>query len=690
MNILDLIKNLFGKKEYVGVFLDTKTKTSKNKLYEQKKFPKLKNFGNFKVYNVEEGTFKLSEDLFEALTKKQRPQKIVLFIRYDKKQGRFEQIEHEEHEKFLELLFPNSREQEPESIEQKAEIKEGEQNGVYFDVKSTDQNVLSNEESVNKENALTEKELEQSDVQTEALTEEEKEHVPVATQKDLNDALNALRDKEIQEIYDKLSKLTELEGCCSRIEKSILNKEDVNKLINDIVSESIKHFISEVKIDEKLGLYAQKTEIEELNTALSNQKTLLKKMEEGLEDLRNNKASKDELQELGNTLNTLSKNNEQLLTVFKSSEVGKLHEEIKELKTKNIQVNKKLEGKEKELKDSQERNNDIVAENEEKKKEIEILTATKEEQENKIKTQKKELQDSQIALSKTQKELNKANEKIGKQNKKIVENNKLLEAKEKDIADRDVKIAENKKNIESQQKTIDTLTEEKNNLKIDIKTLSTKNDALQQDINNDSELIKKSFEESLENIIAITKEKQFILPCGDNSDDCEELEDMLEVKLMKFKKTTLPLLDKCDTVSSIMSTLTMSIENELVNDRSWVFDIARYRAYSRKRFMKDSTREHGVYFDKNKIVLMWDNLDKILNMQGFTLIMPDLFEDSVTEQDIFEDNTGQTMSSLDFLIPNNDKYLADISDNDGKIIRDYAEIGYKYNGKVIKKTKIIR
>ena len=70
--------------------------------------------------------------------------------------------------------------------------------------------------------------------------------------------------------------------------------------------------------------------------------------------------------------------------------------------------------------------------------------------------------------------------------------------------------------------------------------------------------------------------------------------------------------------------------------------------------------------------------------------MPDLFEDSVTEQDIFEDNTGQTMSSLDFLIPNNDKYLADISDNDGKIIRDYAEIGYKYNGKVIKKTKIIR
>lgn len=690
MNILDLVKNLFGKKEYVGVFLDTKTNPSKNELYEQKKFPELKNFGNFKDYNVEEETFKLSEDLFEALTKKQPPKKIVLFIRYDKKRGKFKQIEHEEHEKFLELLFPNSREQKPENIEQKAEIKEGEQNGVYFGVKSIGQNVLSNEESVNKENALAEKEFEQSVVLSEALTEEGKEHVPVATQKDLNDALNALRDKEIKEIYDKLSKLTELEGCCSRLEKSMLNKEDVNKLINDIVSESTRHLISEEKNDEKLRLYAKETEIQELNTALSNQNTLLIKLEEELKDLRNNKASKDELQELGNTLKTLSENNEQLLIVFKSSEVGKLYEKIKELETENINVNNKLAGKVKELENSQKRNNDIVAENEEKKKKIESLTATNKEKENKIKEQEEELQDSKTALSKTQKELNKANEEIGKQNEEIVENNKQLKAKDEEIANRVKELAENKKNLESQQITINTLTEERYNLQKDINTLSTKNDALQQDINNDSELIKKSFEESLENIIAITKEKQYILPCGDNSDDCEELEDMLEVKLMKFKKTTLPLLDKCDTVSSIMSTLTISIENELVNDRSWVFDIARYRAYSRKRFMKDSTREHGVYFEKNKIVLMWDNLDKILNMLGFTLIMPDLFEDSVTEQDIFEDNTGQTMSSLDFLIPNNDKYLADISDNDGKIIRDYAEIGYKYNGKVIKKTKIIR
>lgn len=681
MNIIELIKNLFGKKEYIGVFLDPKTTPANNGLFEQNKFPELKNFGNYKDYNVEEGAFKLSKNLYEALMKKQKPKKIVLFIRYDKKKSKFQHIEQEEYVKFMELLFPNSDEHGAGTIEQK---------GVNLDEKSTDQDVLSNEKSDNKEDALVENELNQSAIQTAALTKEEKEYELVATQKDLNDAINSLRDKEIREINDKLSLLTKLDECFSRIEKSMLNEKDVNKLINAIISDSVKNFISDVKVGEKLRIYAKKTEIQDLNTALSKQNALLIKLEKELKDLRNDKASKEELQQSGNTLKTLSENYEQLLTVFKSSEAGELHEKVKQLETENIEVKKNLAGKEKELEDSQRRNKDIAADNEEKEKKIELLTATKEKQENKIKKQEKELQDSKTALSKTQKDLNKANEKIDKQNEEIVENNKQLKEKDEEIAERDEKLAENKKNIESQQDTITTLTEEKDNLQKDIKTLSTKNDALQQDINNDSGLVKKSFEESLENILAITKEKQYILPCGDNSDDCEELEDMLEVKLMKFKKSTIPLLDKCDTVSSIISTLTMSIENELLNDRSWIFDIARYRAYSRKRFMKDSTRDHGVYFDKNKIVLMWDNLDKILNMLGFTLIMPDLFEDSVTEQDIFEDNTGQTMSSLDFLIPNNDKYLAEIGDNDGKIIRDYAEIGYKYNGNVIKTTKIIR
>lgn len=471
-------------------------------------------------------------------------------------------------------------------------------------------------------------------------------------------------------------------------------RNQIKELVSNILAIELNNYVTEKKflteITNKLQRYALNSVLEQIKSLIEVNKSELINLKKDVKSIEETKVDSKLIDEIQSKIEILNESNEKIISVYQSSKEGKLQAKLNKLETELIEAQDKLEKSENALSDSIRTTENIKKDNANKDKQIESLKETLEDKQETILGQKKELKGIKTDLQTKNKALASATTKIEEQETIILDSKKVIADQESTIKKNQEEIENKEKRLNEQNLRITDLEKENGNLERDLQTQREVNGDLQKTMTNDNDKIKNDFTSALSSIKDILEEKGFIIPCGDNVDDCEELEDMLEVKVNKFYNHISTGISECKSLSLSIRFFTESIENELLNERSWIYDIARYRAYSRKRFMKDEDREHGVRFEKSKIVLMWENLNKMLSMLNFSLIMPDLFEDSISENDEYEDNTGKTISNLDFLIPNNDKYLAEISNNDGKIIRDYAEIGYKYNGKVIKVTKIIR
>ena len=665
MKLLEFIKRLFYKPSYIAIHVDGLSKKrekiqgliAKNQVLKKICFVELEDFPNFL----------LSKDLSSSGEIRDL-EKVYI---YDIKNNDIKKLQSrtQTYLTYFGILKPLIiKEAEPQVTEEKAEeLKNVE--GVTGE--GEDRSVETEASVVGQHPILKDKDVIESDNTNEEASDTEENVSPGEEANTILKTIESLKT-EIQELIE--------------------NK--IKDIIKSIITEELKSYITEVRfqseLNTKLSEYAKNVNLKTINSSLVESTKKIESIEKKLDSIDNEKVSNKTHEELRSEIKGIKDSMATILSVYQSSEAGHLQQKIDSLESELGETQEELKKKEQALVESENENEKIKTDNENKKVRIESLEKDVANKKVKIDEQKKELADTQKSLQKTSKALDSANEKIVEQEKTIKDSEAIIEKKDEIINKNEEELEEKGRKIDEQSTQIDGLLQDKCQLEGDLQRQKDTNNELEKTIHDDNDKLKSDFLNALSSIKVILEERDYIIPCGDNEDDCEELEDMLNVKVNKFTNSISSKIDGCLNISSTISMLTEQVENELLNERSWIYDIARYRAYSRKRFMKDESREHGVRLEKGKIVVMWENLNMILSMLGFSLIMPDLFEDSVSDNDEYIDNTGQTISNLEFLIPNNDKYLTEISNNDGRIIRDYAEIGYKYNGNVIKKTKIIR
>ncbi len=220
--------------------------------------------------------------------------------------------------------------------------------------------------------------------------------------------------------------------------------------------------------------------------------------------------------------------------------------------------------------------------------------------------------------------------------------------------------------------------------------------ALKKALAEDSARIISGIARLIERIKTVANEKGFVKPCGNNAEDCNALENDLAERINKFSDKFFQGINEnnnpCDTINCLSERLL----SELDDRYSWIYAVARYRAYSGKRFMTNANRGEGVCFDKGKIVGMYSNLALLLGRFDITLILPDVFEDTITDygedngKPLLEDATGAESSPLNYMLPNSDKYYKGDGPDRKDVIKDFADIGYIYKGEIRKRTKILR
>lgn len=692
MKLLEFIKRLFCKPSYIAIHVDGLSKKrekiqgliAKNQVLKKICFVELENFPNFL----------LSKDLSSSGEIRDL-EKVYI---YDIKNNDIKKLQSrtQTYLTYFGILKPLIiKEAEPQVTEEKAEeLKNVE--GVTGE--GEDRSVETEASVVGQHPILKDNDAIESDNTNEEASDTEENVSPGEETNTILKTIESLKT-EIQELIEnKIKEATNQIGVNSKkiesITQTIVDENKIKDIINSIITEELKSYITEVRfqseLNTKLSEYAKNVNLKTINSSLVESTKKIESIEKKLDSIDNEKVSNKTHEELRSEIKEIKDSMATILSVYQSSEAGHLQQKIDSLESELGETQEELKKKEQALVESENENEKIKTDNENKKVRIESLEKDVANKKVKIDEQKKELADTQKSLQKTSKALDSANEKIVEQEKTIKDSEAIIEKKDEIINKNEEELEEKGRKIDEQSTQIDGLLQDKCQLEGDLRRQKDTNNELEKTIHDDNDKLKSDFLNALSSIKVILEERGYIIPCGDNEDDCEELEDMLNVKVNKFTNSISSKIDGCLNISSTISMLTEQVENELLNERSWIYDIARYRAYSRKRFMKDESREHGVRLEKGKIVVMWENLNMILSMLGFSLIMPDLFEDSVSDNDEYIDNTGQTISNLEFLIPNNDKYLTEISNNDGRIIRDYAEIGYKYNGNVIKKTKIIR
>lgn len=209
---------------------------------------------------------------------------------------------------------------------------------------------------------------------------------------------------------------------------------------------------------------------------------------------------------------------------------------------------------------------------------------------------------------------------------------------------------------------------------------------------------------SLDNIVAKNKLKQndnvnvisevlkatFIRPCDPRKkDQGKVLEKALRDAVDEFNEKFTDGTQSESDFFNWPSILEKLIEEDLSNENGMINLIARYYAYSCLPFMTDKNRQYGVRIDHSIMTKVFNIMCQITDSCGIQLIIPLLFSERVEDGD-YEDFTGKKYSDLDNWNADAKNQIENItnSEKNGYII-DIIQVGYRLNGEVKQKAKVI-
>lgn len=469
--------------------------------------------------------------------------------------------------------------------------------------------------------------------------------------KDGDETLEAKTKKAIKELLGNFIQ-NELESCVKKDEITELNRE---------LNRNVK------QLTDKMGEFVQKSSL------ASEVENVLQPKINGINDSINRmstsvnaKIDKDDFE---NRYSELKELVNEIKEKYENSDVGQLNQKVEELETEINHKDEEIKGDKLQIitleNDNENKSKKITKLDGELKSKVNELTNTKKE----LEVKKKELQISENTCKNQAKEITEKKGIISKQKEQIDLNNEEIEDKKQKIA-----------GLESRVSDLDS----------QVSSLQSDNKELSSEQDNNSKNIYCSFINGLGTIKSLLESEELFLPCADNQDDCVEIQKSLLTKISEFSNKANKKIDSKAKPSFIEETITGMIKDELTDKRSWMYEVAKYMIYSRHGFSIDTEREKGIALKKETITKLWNELDAILAVHKFRLITPDLFADTVSEISGVEDVTGMR-SSLDNLVPNSNQYLENVSRvrKDG-VIRDCVELGYIFDGKIVKNTKVIR
>ena len=186
--------------------------------------------------------------------------------------------------------------------------------------------------------------------------------------------------------------------------------------------------------------------------------------------------------------------------------------------------------------------------------------------------------------------------------------------------------------------------------------------------------------------------RTILRPCADMYEaQCADIEDRLFTQL-KDLVGRLQAFNCSDTArpAEVKKDIQNLLAEEIVKDNSIVNTICRYYAYSRLPFMTDTSREHGVTFNRRNMAEIFKAVSDLYAQYGINLDIPALFVMGIDEGD-YENLTGKTYGDLDNLCQNSRNHFDNIDTNvkPANVIVDIVNIGYSIDGNHMRKASVL-
>ncbi len=240
------------------------------------------------------------------------------------------------------------------------------------------------------------------------------------------------------------------------------------------------------------------------------------------------------------------------------------------------------------------------------------------------------------------------------------------------IESKNLEISRLNDSITSKDKEIDDLENEK-------KTLMTESRNLVDGLHQGAAKVQKAW-------------RTILQPCADMYEaQCADIEDRLFAQLNDLVGR-LQTFDCNDTArpTEVKKDIQKLLEEEIMKDNSVVNTICRYYAYSRLPFMTDTSREHGVTFNRRNMAELFTAVSDLYAQYGINLDIPALFVMGIDEGD-YENLTGKTYGDLDNLCQNSRNHFDNIDTNvkPANVIVDIVNIGYSIDGNHMRKASVL-
>ncbi len=313
-----------------------------------------------------------------------------------------------------------------------------------------------------------------------------------------------------------------------------------------------------------------------------------------------------------------------------------------------------------------------------------------------LKTTKDELKETKQNLSaekeekgRISKDLDKERNRSGELQEKLNQANDAKNEIQKNFDSLSTENEANKKEIsrlESVEKDLNTrvATLEQDNIK-KVTELNEKKNHIEKVQSQTKEKIVDTFNR----LIVALEEGGYEKAIGDLVDACKDDEAfMLSRASALFEDMKNVAINENDDADAILSKMRAFVDADLKNSNDgFILPMARTCAYSYVPFILDGRGEDNIQLVKSKLAIIESLLKRLMGYFGVELIMPVPFIDKLDEGE-FE--KCDTISNLEYICPNARAHLERVDrKNKSNVIADIVEVGYRIDGEVRSKAKVI-
>lgn len=471
--------------------------------------------------------------------------------------------------------------------------------------------------------------------------------------------------KGIEEEYDAIKMV--LDERAKKMDKAPEKKVD---LIKELLAN-----LDEI-CSEKIALKAQNNELTgDLNEAKSEKSDLetrykgVKSEKNGLESTIKEKENKIiELEAEINKMNNLEVG--QL-----KCQLEDLKEECSNLKEAKDNLQKQFDDKEQELVKEKTKTTNL-------KNDLDVANKN-------LTTVKEELSNNKTVIKKLEAEKEKANKEITKLSESVDEvtaKNKKLESSIKEVSEENEANKNKVSRLEEESKKLNSRIEK---LEDDNQKKKEKLETQKTHINKVQLQTKEKVIDTFNRLIVALEHGGYEKAIGDLVDACKDDEAFMLSRASELYENLKDItITEGDDANAILAKMSALVEADLdkCND-GFILPMARTCAYSYVPFILDSRGEDNIQLVKSKISIIETLITRLMGYFGVELIMPIPFVNKLEDGD-FE--KYDTISNLEYICPNARAHLERVDRKDKtNVIVDIVEVGYRINGEVKRKAKVI-